>query len=606
MPVITPDRGRGSVAAKDYEKVAREALGMPEGADALPVGEITLGESPAAVHAVTERRVRKIRHALATLPDGARIVRPTIEAADFLTFPEYLAALDELGRIRTQMNRAENTERRKQFDQYVRPDKPSFYAHHETPNAAARAFARIYHPATFTPDISGYCAYVGNIEPHFRETFFLKLPALISESDRQLHTYVTGSSGAGKSEFLKILIHGYAKQAAPPCVFVIDPHGKFADEVAGQKEIIAANRLVYVNPALSKKRTPTLNPFDLPESDHDDAPTVARHIMGVFNLLFQDAGHASLTGNMDALLTPCIVALLRMPNTDILTLQRLLGSAEDSPLFRNVIAHMPDQQRGFIASEWGKKRFEATKDSVIAKIQSLANSPHFINFLCGESTLDIVALVRDRKTVCVSLQKGEVDGDAIRAIGGFTLAMVQAYAYRAHKKRRADMVPIHVFIDECHNFISPTINEVLEEARKFGLHLTLCQQYAGQRMDRELTKTVLGNTGVKIAGFNSEKATHAEMSRVMQIDDVELIGLKKREFYVKTVGRPAFKVTPPDTLVGMKNCVDADTWRAALRDQVGQYYRPIDAAPRTAAAHDTPPAPPAASDSPPPPPVNLR
>lgn len=563
------------MGAQDYEGAARKALGMPEDGAAIPVGEMVLGECLPAVEAVTARRLRKVRQALATLPALARSAKPALDAANFLSFPEYLDALDNLTRIRGQLNRAENLERRRDFDQHTRPDKPAFYASYETPDSTTAAFSRIYSPATHTPDCAGYVAYVAAIEPNFCEIFFRKLPALLSESDRQLHSYVTGASGAGKSELLKILIHGYAKHAEPPCIFVIDPHGKFADEIAGQKEIIAAFRLVYVNPALSKTRTPTLNPFDLAPEDHDDAPTVARHICGVFNLLFQEAGHASLTGNMDAILVPCISALLRMPQTDILTLQKLLGSTEDSPLFRTVTEHMPPQQRDFIRMEWSKKRYESTKDSVIAKIQSLANSPHFINFLCGESTLDIPSLVRERKTVCVSLQKGEVDGEAIRAIGGFVLAMLQAYVYRAHKARRTAMVPIHVFIDECHNFISPTINEVLEEARKFGLHLTLCQQYAGQRMDRELTKTVLGNTGVKIAGFNSEKTTHAEMARVMQIDDAELVALKKREFYVKTVGRPAFKVHTPDALVGRKNCVDAETWRATLRDQVGRYYRPI-------------------------------
>lgn len=597
--------GGGGMSAAEYLAAARHALGMPDDDGAIPVGEIVIGDSPAAVQAVTDRRLRKIRRTLATLPELAHAVRPTVEAANFLSYPEYLAALDAMGRIRTQLHRADNQERRKEFDQYARPDTPVFYAHHETPDALTAAFARIYRPAIHTPDCAGYVAYVSACETHIRPLFFRRIPALISESDRQLHTYVTGASGAGKSEFLKILIHGYTKQANPPCIVVIDPHGKFADEIAGQKEIVAANRLVYVNPALSKKRTPTLNPFDLPPEDHDDAPTVARHIVGVFDLLFQDAGHATLTGNMDALLVPCIAALLRMPGTDILTLQRLLGSAEDSPLLRQVTAHMPDQQRRFISEEWGKKRYESTKDSVIAKIQSLANSPHFINFLCGESTLDIADLVRERKTVCVSLQKGEVDGDAIRAIGGFTLAMLQAYVYRAHKKRRADMVPIHVFVDECHNFISPTLNEILEEARKFGLHLTLCQQYAGQRMDRELTKTVLGNTGVKIAGFNSEKSTHAEMARVMQIDELELVGLKKREFFVKTVGRPAFKVQTPDTLAGMKNCVDAETWRGVLRDQVGRWYRPITPTGQPPASEH--PSAPAAGNRPPqPPPIRLK
>jgi hypothetical protein len=65
---------------------------------------------------------------------------------------------------------------------------------------------------------------------------------------------------------MKVLVRAYVEKPKPPCIVVIDPHGKFADEVARQSA--HTGRLIYINPALSKFRTPTINPFecDQPET----------------------------------------------------------------------------------------------------------------------------------------------------------------------------------------------------------------------------------------------------------------------------------------------------------------------------------------------------
>jgi hypothetical protein len=55
-------------------------------------------------------------------------------------------------------------------------------------------------------------------------------------------------------------------------------------------------------------------------------------------------------------------------------------------------------------------------------------------------------------------------------------------------------VPVHLFIDEFQNYIAPSIAEILSESRKFGLHLTMAQQYLGQRMDAEFRRGILANT----------------------------------------------------------------------------------------------------------------
>ncbi|MBF0246943.1 MAG: hypothetical protein HQL36_02560, partial [Alphaproteobacteria bacterium] len=352
-----------------------------------------------------------------------------------------------------------------------------------------------------------------------------------------------------------------------------DPHGKFADEVAAQREVVEGDRLVYVNPALEKGLTPVLNPFDL--DDPDAAGTVAVQVMGVFDELFRGANNAGLTGNMNALLVPCLTALLRMPDATLLTLQELFSSGPKDALFKQALKHMNPQQRRFIAAEWEKKRYEVTKDAVVAKIQTLMNSDPFLNFLCGPSTIDLDAVVEGRKVLCLSLQKGELDRDTVSAIGLFVMATLQGYVLRKYKTRKHAMVPIHVFVDECHNFLSPTVTEILEEARKFGLHLTLAQQYAGQKMDATLAKTVLGNTAVKIAGFNDEKSTQREMARLMDLDEANLVRLEKQRFYVKAGDRAAIKLIPPSNLADRKNCVSATEWRAELDRQKERHYRPV-------------------------------
>lgn len=78
------------------------------------------------------------------------------------------------------------------------------------------------------------------------------------------------------------------------------------------------------------------------------------------------------------------------------------------------------------------------------------------------------------------------------------VAMVSGIVIRRAKTRRRK--PVDLFIDECQNFIGDNITFILNELRKYGLHLTLCQQYVGQAMTPQITKSVLSNTSIKLMG----------------------------------------------------------------------------------------------------------
>lgn len=586
----------------DFERAAAEAIGIPSldrlpdgqtGADFLPIGSWCVADQVAAVEAITERRLRRVRSMVAALTTrGLHSQAAAAESYEFLSFTEYKRAVSGIDGIRDRQAQIADQERRRAFDKQNRDGKTYFYPTYATPTKNETALARLFDPGTHTPDIKGYMAYVAAVDPALSELFFLKLPALIPEKDRELHTYITGSSGAGKSELMKVLIHAAVSKPMSPCVIVIDPHGKFADEVARQRGIADSGRLIYLNPALSRHRTPTINPFQC--DDPERAEYIGKGLLGLFELLFMQEKSAELTGNMRVLLNALLPALLRMPDADIMVLQKLLSAGKDDRLLRQAMGCMEPQQRDFIRSEWDLKSFETTKESLRKKIQTIASTP-FLRFVCGSNTIDLDAAVKARSIICLSLSKSDLDAGTIKAMGAFFLATVQAYVYaKAHERPESDpnRVPIHVFIDECHNFVSPTFKEILTEARKFGLHLTLAQQFAGQGMeDAELKKAVLGNTGVKIAGFNNEAATQRAMAREMQLDEDELIKLEQHRFFVKTTDKPAFKLYPPGNLLGSRNGVDAAAWHAVIGAQLGRYYRPLEASSPSGGPDASPAAP---------------
>jgi hypothetical protein len=577
----------GKMAKADYARAAARAIGLhlpddtPEG-EFLTVGEWQAADQPEAVEAITKRRLKRVRGEAEIyrehgLPDHAAV----IEQADFLTYAEYRRALASLDDIQRRLHQIRTQDEREEFNSAHKPHKPIFTPTYDPPTQNELTLYRLFNTDRFTADSTGYMAYIAAVNPAISELFFWKLPALIPEKDRELHTYITGSSGAGKSELMKVLVRAYVEKPKPPCIIVIDPHGKFADEVARQSA--HTGRLIYINPALSKFRTPTINPFvcDQPER----AEYIGKGLLGLFELLFMQENSAELSGNMRVLLNAILPALLRMKESDILTLQRILGADDEDKLFRLTLAHMEPQQREYIRKEWGNRSFESTKDALRKKIQTLASTP-FLNFVCGQNTIDLDAAIKRRSVICLSLSKSDLDTSTIKAMGAFFLATLQAYIYaKAPERPESDpnRVPLHVFIDECHNFVSPTFKEILTEARKFGMHLTLAQQFAGQGMDDpDLKKAVLGNTGVKIAGFNNEKATQKAMAREMQLDEEMLIALPKHQFYVKTTDKKPFRLYPPKNLIGGRDGMHGEAWHALIGEQLGRYYRPIEP-PKTAA-----------------------
>ena len=88
-------------------------------------------------------------------------------------------------------------------------------------------------------------------------------------------------------------------------------------------------------------------------------------------------------------------------------------------------------------------------------------------------------------------------------------------------------------MDEFQNFATDTFAEILSEARKYRLNLTIAHQYMGQLSDT-VRKTVFGNVGSMISfRVGAEDAAILALEYNPVFNERDIINLGVREFYTK-------------------------------------------------------------------------
>jgi len=91
----------------------------------------------------------------------------------------------------------------------------------------------------------------------------------------------------------------------------------------------------------------------------------------------------------------------------------------------------------------------------------------------------------------------------------------------------------YLYIDEFQNFTTDSISQILAEARKYKLSLTIAHQFIGQ-LSEEISKAVFGNVG-SISSFRvgSEDAEFLEKQFAPVFDANDLINIDNYQCYSK-------------------------------------------------------------------------
>ncbi len=365
----------------------------------------------------------------------------------------------------------------------------------------------------------GYCNFRNK-----RIKFGIKL------DDRRRHVYVVGKTGVGKTTLLENMV--VADMLAGHGVGIVDPHGEFAERMLDFVPQERLDDVIYFNPA-DMEHPLAFNPMESvnPEYRH----LVASGLMGVFKKIWPDVWSA----RMEYILNNTLLALLELPNSTVLGIIRMLSE----PNYRKkIVENIKDPViKGFWTNEFARYTQRLETEAVAAiqnKVGQFVSNPLIRNIL-GQphSSINMREAMDKRKIFIANLSKGKMGEDNSALLGSMIITRLQLAAMSRVDTAEQERKDFLLYVDEFQNFATDSFANILSEARKYRLCLTLSHQYIGQLVTEQNTRVrdaVFGNVGTiicfRVGGADAEFLEKEFMPEFLQQD---LVGLAKATIYTK-------------------------------------------------------------------------
>ncbi len=352
------------------------------------------------------------------------------------------------------------------------------------------------------------------------------VPFGIRREDRRRHLYVVGKSGSGKSKLLELLIHKDIVNGEG--VAVLDPHGDLVDAVLRYVPRERMNDVILFDPADTGFPI-AFNPLERVEDEYKMQLTIG--IIDIFKKLFG----TNWSDRLEHVLRYTILALLDSPNTSILSILKMLT---DKNYRQKIVARINDNVvKSFWVSEfaaWSEK-FDA--DAITPLLNKVGQfvATNMIRNVVGqpEMKFDIRDIMDNKKILLMKVSKGLLGEENSSLIGSMIITKIYQAAMARQNVTEEKRTNFYFYVDEFQNFATDTFYEILSEARKYHLNLTIAHQYMGQ-LSEKIRQTVFGNVGSIISfRVGAEDATVLEKEFEPIFKERDIINLGVREFYIK-------------------------------------------------------------------------
>jgi len=349
-----------------------------------------------------------------------------------------------------------------------------------------------------------------------------RVPFGIKSKDRSRHTYVIGKTGMGKSTLLENMAIQDIKNGKGLAFF--DPHGKTADLLL---EYVPEDRI---------KDVVYFAPFDvdfpiafnvMEDVGYDKRQLVASGLMSSFKKIWQDAWSA----RMEYILGNTLLALLEYPDSTLLSVNKMLT---EKVFRKKVVDYIKDPAvKAFWTGEFAKytDRFAAEATPAIQnKIGQFTVNPLIRNII-GQpnSSFDLREIMDNKKILIVNLSKGRIGETNANLLGSMLITKLYLAAMSradTSEKDLANLPDFYLYVDEFQSFANESFADILSEARKYKLNLTVAHQYIEQ-MSEEVRAAVFGNVGTMISfrvGSYDAEVLEKEFTPQFSVEDIVNLG----------------------------------------------------------------------------------
>lgn len=372
------------------------------------------------------------------------------------------------------------------------------------------------------------------------------MPFGIKRSDRLAHLYIIGKTGTGKSTLLETLITDDLRKGFG-CA-LLDPHGDLVKKIYQKALQLRGANLLYFD-AANPHQPFGFNP--LANVRLEKRPLAASGLLQVFKHLWQD----SWGPRLEHILRNCLLALLDCPGA---TLADVLPLLSEKKFRLKIVDYITNSQ---IKDFWLKEyesypaRFRAEAIAPIQnKVGAFLSNPVLRKILTGfQQPLRLRQIMDEGKVLLVNLAKGSLGEDTANLLGSLLISRFDLAALSRANTPEEERRPFYLYADEFHNFTTESLSLMLSENRKYGLALTLAQQYLSQ-VSLPIREAILGNVGTIISfriGTTDAELLAPEFAP--EIGATDLLNLPNYHIYLKMmidgkISQPFSAVTmPPDS-----------------------------------------------------------
>jgi hypothetical protein len=348
----------------------------------------------------------------------------------------------------------------------------------------------------------------------------------IKEKNRRSHMYIIGKTGTGKTTLIENMLISDIK--AGNGLAIIDPHGDLAEDLLNFVPKRRIKETVYFNPS-DLDYPIAFNPLEKVDQDHHHL--VASGLISVFRKIW----HEFWGPRMEHILRHSILALLDYPGSTLLDLPPMLV---DKDFRKRVLEKVIDQQvKNFWFTEFDKYSAWFRSEAVAPiqnKVGQFLATPLIRNIVGQtESSIDFRRIMDEGKILIVNLSKGKIGEDNCALLGAMIVTKIQLAALSRGDIPEWERKSFYFYVDEIQNFLTQSFCDILSEARKYGLCLTLTHQYIEQ-LEEEVRCAVFGNVGTLITfriGARDAQFLEKEFSPVF--DQTNLVNLPNYHIYLK-------------------------------------------------------------------------
>ncbi len=365
----------------------------------------------------------------------------------------------------------------------------------------------------------------------------LSTPIGLSESERERHVYIIGGTGNGKTTMLFYSILQDIQNGAGAAV--IDPHGDLAERLLRYIPEDRIKDVIYMNPDdLTYPIGVNLLELD-PKLTGDDLlrekDLITEATISVLRKIFSEddsGGH-----RIEYVLRNAIQTALTLESPTLFTIFELLN---DAKFRRSVVKTLQDKNlKNFWENELGKAgEFQRVKMAagITAKIGRFLFSASARRVLeQPRSTINFEEILAGNKILICNFSKGMLGEDTSSLFGTTMLAKLQTAALRRARIEQSHRRPYYLYVDEFQNFATTSFVQMLSEARKYKLFLTMAEQSTSQQDQQRLVDIILANVGTVIC-FRSGSPSDERMVLPLfspYINQGEIANLPAYSFYAR-------------------------------------------------------------------------